>query len=203
MKNYKLLIAAIIFFAIVNTWMFWDGNLGTWSMLLFMSLVLLFLVLTGAVMWQLFSAALGYHVAKKQWFAVGFAVLVLLLTYLFPAGLLRYMIPGSDNGDTKLIASAEGAANCMTTFKLFENNRFMERNVCFSTNETWGNYHQKGDTLFFNNVKLGREVEQYYQFAVIKMDADMGNIKSNVLYRYNDANDTAPRMLYIRQNKLK
>ncbi|CAN5200438.1 hypothetical protein BH09BAC1_BH09BAC1_15280 [soil metagenome] len=202
MKNYKLLISAIVFFILANTWVFWEGNLGAWSMLIFFGLAVFFFALLGAIIWELFGFTLGYPISSNQLFSLGLTAIVLITTCLLPAGVLFYILP-TQKENAKFVALAEGAANCMTTFKLFENNRFMERNMCFSTNETWGKYAQRGDTLFFSDIKLGRDVKEYYLFAIIKMNEDIGNNKSNVLYRYKDANDTAPRMLFIRENQLK
>ncbi len=199
MKNNKLLIAALVFFVLINTTYFWYGNLGIWAMPIFLVLVAFYLALAGGFLWVLYQAAQSRFQCKKQLAVLGFTAAVLVATFLFPRGIIGF---GQMEGKTLLTANAEGAANCLTTFKLLEGQRFMESSVCFGTSEVWGRYTQKGDTLFFHDVKLSRSNEPYYQFAVIKLGVDKGVVISNILYRYKDANDTMPRMLWIRENNL-
>ena len=87
---------------------------------------------------------------------------MLFIIFLKPNGIINFdRIRGKD----LLIAQAEGAANCMTTFKLKNNNKFVERTICFGVTEISGTYYLKGDTIIFNSVKLNRYENEYYKFA--------------------------------------
>jgi len=101
-----------------------------------------------------------------------------------------------------LIAQREGAANCMTTLKLKEDNTFIERNVCFGVTETKGKYRLSGDTIYFENVSLGRHVKKFYQFAVI-VDKEQEGKYSGDLVRYENYSDTTGIPLWISKNELK
>ena len=89
---------------------------------------------------------------------------VLTTSFIFPHGLINY---GIFESESLLIAQREGAANCMTTLKLKVNNTFVETNVCFGVTETTGKYRLSGDTIYFENVSLGRNKKEFYEFAVI------------------------------------
>ncbi len=93
-------------------------------------------------------------------------------------------------GSDILIAQREGAANCTTTFKLKENNKFTEQSVCFGTTEIKGDYKIQNDTIFFENVELGRGEDEFYKFAVIRPSKFNKDNKHFDLVRYKDLKDT-------------
>lgn len=96
-----------------------------------------------------------------------------------------------------MIAQRKGVANCMTTLKLREDNTFMERNVCFSLSETTGNYRINNDTIFFENISLGRNESKYYEFAVIKEPEFKNKNGYGDVVRYRNYSDTIGVPLWI------
>ncbi len=90
----------------------------------------------------------------------------------------------------------------MITFKLKENNKFLERNVCFGVTEVRGDYKLIGDTIIFSNVELDRNESEYYQFAIIKPAGDKFPDRLGDLIRYKGANDTTGQEIWIIKNDL-
>ncbi|MCZ8217659.1 MAG: hypothetical protein O9262_15550, partial [Cyclobacteriaceae bacterium] len=126
-------------------------------------------------------------------------VTVLTLTILNPNGLINFdKLEGKD----LFIAQREGSANCMITFKLKDNNKFLERSVCFGVTEVRGDYKLIGDTIVFFNVELGRDESEYYQFAIIKPAGDKFPNRVGDLIRYKDQNDTTGQEIWIIKNDL-
>jgi hypothetical protein len=122
-----------------------------------------------------------------------------VLTFFRPFGLVTF-----DNfeRDDILVAEREGAANCMTTLKLKDDFTFIERNICFGVTETKGKYHLQNDTIYFNNVELGRHENEFYMFAVVKPSKFNKVGKHFDLIRYKNLKDTIGHELWITKNEL-
>lgn len=199
MKEFRLLITAFIFFVLINTTHYWNGMLGFWAFPVTLILIILYLFL---------FVKFFYHLTQlfKERFKNGFRILVtivlgvvLFVTFLFPAGVIDFE---KYEGKDLLIAQAEGAANCMTTLKLKEGNKFVERNVCFGVREVKGHYKIKRDTIFFDRIDYPKSGD-YYSFAVIKQsDSTELNALGNLI-RFKDYKDTVGKKLPIIKNILK
>jgi hypothetical protein len=199
MKRKGLIIATAIFFLTVSTNYFWEGKLGLFTFPAFILLVVVYLVLAIGLLSQLFYAVKEKFVDRQRLFVIVLMALVLSLTSIFPGGIINF---DTLEGKDLFIAQRGGAANCMTTFKLKEDNEFVERSVCFGVTETKGNYIIKGDTIFFSNVSLGRGDSDYYEFAVInKSDSQSSKILGNML-RFKNHSDTTGDELWIIKNDL-
>jgi hypothetical protein len=123
--------------------------------------------------------------------------IILALIFSSPRGLIDF---DKFEGKDIFIAEGEGAASCRTTFKLKENNKFIERTVCFGITETRGKYIQKGDTIFFNKIHFPHNISDYCEFAVIENSKYRDD--EEVLVRYKNRNDTVGRSIRITMNKL-
>src|SRR5262245_5182446 len=153
MKSKGLIIAAISFFILVSTTHYWEANLGPFAMAATLLLLIYFLVLAGLLVRQLVLAIKGKFTDRHRTLIITVMSIVLVLTFLFPNGIFALEVFQKKN---LLVAEREGAANCMTTLELKSNKKFVERNVCFGVTETVGDYRVKGDTVYFENVSLGR-----------------------------------------------
>ena len=199
MKNKGLLITTIIFFLIVNSTYYWEGKLGLFAFPAFLILVIVFLGLGVALIRQIYFLVKEKFADKKRLINIGLLTLVLTLTFLKPFGLTDF---DKLEGDNVLIAEREGAANCMTTLKLKDNFTFSERSVCFGVTETKGNYHLQNDTIFFDNVSVGRHENEFYKFAVVKPSKFDNSKIIGDLIRYKDLTDTTGHELWITKNDL-
>ncbi len=199
MKQKGLFITTILFFLIVNTNYFWEGKLGFFAFPVDFLLVIVFLVLGFLLLRQLFFAFSEKFIDKQRLVIIGILVIVVTVTLLKPNGLINFdKLQGKD----LLVAEREGAANCMTTLKLKENNTFTERTVCFGVMEIKGNYELKGDTIYFKDVGFVRHESGYYMFAVIqKSDSEKTKYLGDIVM-YKSYSDTIGRDLWITKNEL-
>lgn len=99
-----------------------------------------------------------------------------------------------------LVASREGAANCMTVLTLKEDSSFVEKNVCFGRWQVKGNWSLKGDTILFSNVQPGREKGKYFEYALIKDSKVERNGIIGDLVLYKDETDTTGKTIWITKN---
>lgn len=199
LKDKKLILTAISFFLIINTAYYWQGKLGFLALLAFLILFVVFIVLGILILKEMYYAIVEKFKDKSRLLKIGIVLSILLLTFFKPYGLIDFE---KFEGNDILIAKREGAANCMTTLKLKDNNKFIEKRVCFGINEIKGNYNFKNDTIFFENVSLNLEDDEYYQFAIIKPSKLFGNNKQLALVRFKNINDTIGNELFIEKNEL-
>lgn len=199
MKHKVLIITTMVFFLTVNTYYFWEGNLGPFAFHTYMFLTVVYIVLAIGLLGHLIFAVKEKFADRQRLFVITFLALILALTFLFPRGIINF-----DKLEEKdlLVAQLEGAANCTTTFKLKEDNKFVERSVCFGVTETKGIYKLKGDTIFFSNVVLARGDKSYYDFALIKKSVSQNQTILGYLVRYKNTRDTIGHELWIIKDDL-
>lgn len=123
--------------------------------------------------------------------------LVLLTTYIYPYGLIDFT---HFEPETKLEASRVGGGNCNQKLKLYVDQTFIERERCFSTSTTKGNWKLLNDTIFFSNVIKGASIDEYYSIAIIKQSNLIGSMKS--LQRFRSKNDTIGHEIFIFKNEI-
>ncbi len=155
----------ISFFLIVNTVCFWEGQLGLLAFPTFFVLFAIYLGLGIALARQMYFLVKEKLSNKKRLINTGLLAFVLILTFLKPKGLIDFE---KFEREDLLIAKREGVANCTTTLKLKNNFTFIERRICFGVTEVKGSYHVQNDTIYFDNVNIGRSTEDFYKFATVK-----------------------------------
>jgi hypothetical protein len=199
MNKYRLIIATIIFFLILNTSYYWEGKLGLFAFPSFILLILIYIGLGISLFRQLYLIIKEKFDNKLRLITIGLLVFVLIITFLRPNGLINF--DKLEGGDI-LVAEREGAANCMTTLKLKDDYTFKERNVCFGVTETKGKYHINNDTIYFDNVNIGRHIDEYYSFGVVKPSKFSKDGKHFDFVRYKNLTDTLGHELWITKNEL-
>lgn len=121
------------------------------------------------------------------------------MTFLKPNGLINFdKLQGKD----LLVAEREGAANCMTTLKLKENDIFTVKSVCFGVTQIKGKYELKRDTIFFKDVGSSRHESGYYKFAVIRKYDNKKMKYLGDIVMFKNYSDTAGIDLWITKNEL-
>jgi hypothetical protein len=199
LKNKGLFITTIFFFLTVNTTYYWEGKLGLLAFPAFLVLVVIYFGLAIALVRQIYLAVKEKLVDKFRLLLIGLLTIVLALTIIKPSGLVNF---DKLEGDNLLIAEREGVANCTTTLKLKNNFTFRERNVCFGVTEIKGNYYLQNDTIYFENVRVGRHENEFYKFAVIEPSKFNKDGKYFDLTRYKSLTDTVGHKLWITKNDL-
>jgi len=199
MKNKGLVIITIIFFLIVNTTYYWEGKIGFFSFFGVLILVVIYFGLAIVLVRQIYFLIKERFADKKRFFRVGLLTIVLTLTFYKPFGLIDF---DKFEGNDVLVAQREGAANCMTTFKLKDNFTFRERNVCFGVSEVIGTYRISNDTIYFENIKRGKQEDIKYAFGVIE---ELENYTENqyALKLFKNEKDTIGFNYFIEKNNLK
>ncbi len=199
MKNKGLFITTIIFFLTINTKYYWEGKLGLFAFPAFLILVVIYFGLAIALVRQIYFIVKEKFTNKARLLTIGFLTIVLVLTFFKPSGLIDF---DKLEGEDILVAQREGAANCMTTFKLKNDFTFREQNVCFGVTEVIGTYRISNDTIYFESVKRGKQEDIKYEFAVIE---ELEHYTENplALKLYKDKNDTIGLNYFIGKNKLK
>lgn len=164
MKKHRLVLYTVfILFLWVNTSYFWEGWLGMLALPAFFLMVLVFLILSMAVLFQFVEIIREKFSDKSKLKKTCFSGISLLLIFLFPAGI----IPFEKLEDKPLlVANRKGVANCMSTLKLKKNKTYLFKEICFGVDEQTGKYEVKGDTVFFNSYNRISK----YSYAVIKGD---------------------------------
>lgn len=130
-----------------------------------MGVMLYFLLILAILLRQLFLSFNENFADKSRLLLLLFMGFALTSCLFFPTGILNFEKFESQN---LLVASREAGANCKISLKLKENNTFSEKTVCFGTSETSGKYSFRNDTIFFEEVSLGRDEGYIYEFAVIR-----------------------------------
>ena len=199
MKNKGLLIATIIFFLTINTTYYWEGKFGSFAFPAFLILAIVYLGLAIALLRQIYLAIKERFVDIPRLLIIGLIALVLVLTFFRPMGLIDFEKLESN---AILIAQREGAANCMTTLKLKDDYTYRERSVCFGVTEIKGKFHLQNDTIYFDEVNIGRHENEFYEFAVIKPSKFNKDGKHFDLTRYKSLTDTIGHELWITKNEL-
>ena len=196
LKNKGLIITTIVFFLFVNLNHFWEGEMGILAFPIFIFLAIVFLVLAIICLIQIGKGFKEKFSNRKRNWTIGIMAISLGLIFLKPNGIINF---DKLEGEDLFIAQREGAANCMTTFKLKPNNKFKERSVCFGVSEARGNYKIKNDTIFFSDVSVPRGNEEYYEFGILKKSKYRDE---KALFRYRSRSDTIGNELWITKNEI-
>ena len=199
MKKKGLIITIILFFLLVNTSYYWESKLGSFAIpasLLLVGVYFGFLIL---LLRQIYLAAKEKFKDKQRILIMTLLATVLVVTFFKPDGLISF---SRFEGKDILVAWREGVANCITTFKLKEGRRFIEKRICFGIIEVKGDYTVKNDTIFFENVDPGRGENEFYRFAIIRPSKFNKDKKEFDLVRFKDFNDTIGNELWITKNDL-
>ena len=196
LKNKKLITITIIFFLIVNTSYYWKSNLGFITFPISLILFLVYVGLCIATVRYIYFAFKERFKNKDRMFSISLLLIVLTLIFIKPFGIINFEKFESTN---VLIAEREGVAGCSMTLKLKENKKFIAKSVCFGMSETIGQYEIKNDTIYFYDVELGRNENEFYKFAVLKPS----KINHFSLLCLKSKNDTIGHGLKITLNELK
>lgn len=197
MKNKILLILLLLFFVLINTQYFWEGYTGSALMFIVLLLVIIFFILVGCLLYLLMRSLREKFSIRRRNITVGMLAVVLTLTIFFPKGFIDFE---RWEGRNVLVAEREGAANCSTTIKLKEDNKFSIKSICFGIEKESGNYKVSADTIYFNYTHYTKS-DKLYAFGVLKKD---GNTITPhpVIELFTSGSDTLPTFLFIEKNEL-
>jgi hypothetical protein len=162
-KNKLTIGIALVFFLAVNSISLWSENLGFWSMFLSILLLMIFVGLTLTLFIHFILGIKERFKNQERTKVTAILSFVITLTFVAPLGL--YDFNQLESKDI-IVAHREGVAGCSLTLQLKEDKTFIFKGICFGTSTTTGDYISTGDSLFFENVKLGRGMSDFYEFGV-------------------------------------
>ncbi len=192
MKFKTLLLSTLSFFLIINLTFFWEGFLGLFAFPAFIILFLIFIILTGVLVFQIFEGFTERFRSTKRNIIITVMSFSLGLIVYEPFGIIDFE---KFEGEDLFIAQREGVANCTTILKLKKDGNFTERTVCFGIDKSKGKYILKGDTLKFIS-------SDYYKFGLIKLIASPQKNMFGDLILFRSLNDSTPQILFITKNNL-
>jgi hypothetical protein len=198
MKNKSIIIGAILFFLLLNTSLLWEKLPGFWDMGITAVLIIAFLSLMVVLLVQIVLIIIGRFKNKEKNISTAVLASVLLLSILFPYGIVDSAIFEEPN---LIYAQYEGVANCTETLKIKQSGRFKHSSICFGVDEYEGAYKIIGDT-----IKLQYESKAPLQsklaYGIIKLDSIVSENDIGTIMYYRDLRDEKPIPLTIAQYDL-
>ena len=181
-------VIILTLFVALNTSYLWEDNSGFFALAWGIFLLFTFLII-GIV--QLIN--IGKIIFKKKFELKRillnlFNLVLLTILFFYPKGIIK----PKEARKIFLEAFTEGAANCTTSLKLFENKDFKELNICFGITSAEGKYRIENDTVYFDTKIIPKHSDKYYDFAIIK-----NNEKGSELIRFYNQ-DTIGKKLKIK-----
>jgi len=192
MKHKVQITTLIIFFLITNTTYFWEDKVGFFGMLIYLVFKIVYFVFLVVFIIQLFLAIKEKFKNKSRFLPIGLLAFVLLLTFLYPAGIINF--EKLLERENLLVAQGEGAANCTTTFYLKDDFTFIQKIACFKVERVKGTYRISNDTIYFIDGKENIK----YEFAIIE---EMEH--HTILKLFKNNNDTTRINFPVFKNDLK
>ena len=177
LKYKKLIIASTLFFILVGTRFFWEGKTGFFHFPTMIIQLICYFILVGIVIRYSYLIFKEKCQDKQRIFVVLFTFSVLIFTTIFPLGI-------EPKNNLLVVSSGRGTVPCFEIIYFRHNNRFIERDICFSMFERRGRFELRGDTIFPITFEKN-SIFEVFKFAIISE-----NRKD--LYFYRDKNDSIP-----------
>jgi len=191
--KHKSVIASIFLLTAVNTAFLWERLPSLWDLGIFIALMFIWVVLGFVLLLKIGGILIDRFKNKRQIVSSSVIGIVLLLTFLYPNGIVR---PENFEDPPVMIAQREGVANCSTTIVLKDDLRFKETSACFGVDRSEGSYQINGDTvkLQFDNESNFGSTET---FAIIELNPDTSKSWIGSLIYYRNYGDTIPLTLNL------
>jgi len=194
LKNKILLITAIVFFLIINTWRLWNLDNPVLLIPIMLLVFITWCILAGAMVWQGYKVTAEKFKNKERNITVILVAVVVGLAIYSPFGIIDF-----ERFESKdlLIAEGQGRGNCMTFVKLKKDKTFRKGSECFGVAKEKGEYSIHNDTITFSDIDKG-----FYKFALIERPDSLSEGKTGDLLLYSELKDTTPVRLWIIKNEL-
>jgi len=113
---------------------------------------------------------------------ISLIAIISILTYFKPLGLIDFK---KFEGENILYAMREGVANCTTSIRLKEGNRFKKTSICFGIDHFWGDYEIVNDTIKFYYDRTSEENEQN-DFAIMQVSGENSDKRLGVIHYHSE-----------------
>ncbi len=175
------MIAIIAYSFMWNTQYFWEYLPGLFDMGIMLTLLITIVILVLTGVYQVFKYLAEEQKDKFRLINAGLIVLVSVLTCLKPLGLIDFK---KLEGENILYAMREGVANCTTSIRLKEGNRFKKTSICFGTDHSWGSYEIINDTIKFHYDKISEENKKE-DFAIMQIVEDTTDKRIGIIHYHS------------------
>ena len=193
----KILIAIIAYTLIWNSQYLWEYLPGLFDMGIILTLMITIVVLILIGIYQIYKYVSEEQKIKFRLINISLIVLVSVLTYFKPLGLIDFKI---FEGENVLYAMREGVANCTTSIRLKEGNRFKKTSICFGIDHYWGDYEIVNDTIKFNYDKISEENGRD-DFAIVQITNDTTDKRLGVIHYHSEGLRKEGMPMVIRELK--
>jgi hypothetical protein len=157
-------IIILTLFIALNTSYLWEDNSGFFALAWGVFLLFTFLIIGIVQLINIGKIIFKEKFEFKRILLNLFNIVLLTILFFYPNGIIK----PKETRKIFLEAFTEGAANCTTTLKLFENKDFKELNICFGITSAEGKYRIENDTVYFDTKIIPKHSDRYYDFALIK-----------------------------------
>ncbi len=199
MRKYKfLIISTVVLFLMINTDYYWNGLFFGFDLVLKLFYLISFFVLTICLLRQLFLIIQERLQNRPRIYLILIMGLLLGLIAIKPFGIIDFE---KFEGKDLFIGWQEGTANCSTTLKLKENEKFTIMSYCFGEDKIRGTYSLKGDTIKLKFSSLGSMIKRY-EYGIYKPYADPQKKIVGEILMYTSKKDTMPYPLTVFKNEL-
>ena len=167
----KILIVIFTYVLIWNSQYLWEYLPGLFDIGIIFLLKITIFIINLIGIYQIFKFVSEVHKVKFRLVNIILIVAVSILSYFNPLGLIDFK---KFEGKNILYAMREGVANCTTSIRLKERNRFKKTSICFGTDHFWGDYEIKGDTIkfYYDNISEENKRDDYAIMQIINDTAD-------------------------------
>ncbi|MBW8523128.1 hypothetical protein K0U91_10145 [Chryseobacterium chendengshani] len=150
MKKYSLqLTLTFLLLLLINTSFYWEGDLGILAFPAFFILFIIYFILSIEFIRQVYISFRDKFVDKPRNILLLYMSLCLILIIIKPNGLINF---DQLEGEDRIIAHAEGVANCTSRLKLKDCGKFTFESVCFGFEKSKGEYKIIKDTVYFTKT---------------------------------------------------
>lgn len=178
----KILIAILSYTLIWNSQYLWEYLPGLFDMGIILLLMITIVVLVLIGIYQAYKYVSEEQKIKSRLLNISLIATVSILTYFKPLGLIDFK---KFEGENILYAMREGVANCTTSIRLKEGNRFKKTSICFGIDHFWGDYEIVNDTIKFHYDKTTEE-NNLNDFAILQVNEDKLDKRLGVIHYHSE-----------------
>ena len=177
-------VLTFLLFICINTSFYWEGDLGILAFPAFFILFIVYFILSIELIRQVYISFRDKFVDKPRNVLLSCMFFCLILIITKPNGIIDF---DKLEGEDRIIAHAEGVANCTSRLKLKDSGQFTFESICFGIERSKGEYKIIKDTVYFTRTTRNKF---HPKFATI-------NKEKNEIIIYNNKNDKNPMHLSI------
>ena len=178
----KLFILTLVYGVVWNTQYFWENLPGLLDMAVILLLLLTLVTIFFIGIFQVYKLIIEKPRDKFRIMNIALVVMIITMNYFKPHGIIDFK---KFEGEDILYATYEGVANCTTSIRLKENNRFKKTTACFGIDHYWGDYQIVGDTIKFIYDKRSG-ANKTVDFAILAIEKDTLKERIGIIHYHSE-----------------